>query len=77
VTVFIQDTFLDIDCNPDGEKHMNANAGNHIVIVDIRMPFISMVIFMVKAAVAAIPAFIILALLGAVTAAIFGGVAFS
>jgi len=56
---------------------MNSNAGNSVVIVDIRMPFISMVVFMVKAAIAAIPAFIILALLGALAAAVFGGLAVS
>ena len=33
-------------------------------IVDIKMPFGSMVVFMVKWAIAAIPAFIILALIG-------------
>lgn len=52
---------------------MNSNSGNHVVIVDIRMPFISMVVFMVKAAIAAIPAFMILAFLGALVAAVFGG----
>jgi len=33
-----------------------------VIITDIRMPFLSMVIFMVKWALAAIPAFIILAM---------------
>ena len=41
-----------------------------VVIIDIEMSFVSMVIFMVKAALAAIPAFIILAIIGAV---ILGG----
>ena len=45
---------------------------NQIAIADIKMPFISMVAFMVKAAIAAIPAFIILFLLGAVLG-MFGG----
>ena len=36
---------------------------SEITIVDIRMPFGSMVVFMVKAALAAIPAAIILAIL--------------
>ena len=34
---------------------------NHVIVVDIRMRFWSMVVFMVKAAIAAIPAMIILA----------------
>lgn len=37
-----------------------------VIVTDIKMPFFSMVIFMVKWAIAAIPAFIILAVLGAV-----------
>lgn len=36
---------------------------NEVVITDIKMPFFSMVTFMVKWAIAAIPAIIILALL--------------
>jgi len=35
-----------------------------VVITDIKMPFLSMVVFMVKWAIAAIPAIIILAILG-------------
>ena len=41
-----------------------------VTIVDIRMPFGSMVVFMVKAALAAIPAMIILAILYVAIAAI-------
>jgi CHASE2 domain-containing sensor protein len=37
---------------------------NEVVITDIKMPFGSMVVFMVKWAIAAIPAFIILAFIG-------------
>lgn len=40
---------------------------NEVVITDIRMPFWSMVVFMVKWAIAAIPAIIILAVLGAIS----------
>ena len=43
-----------------------------IVVTDIRMPFLSMVIFMIKWAIAAIPAFIILAIIGGIAAAILG-----
>jgi len=39
-------------------------------IVDIKMPFGSMVVFMVKWAIAAIPALIILALIGVLVAGI-------
>jgi len=37
---------------------------NDVVITDIKMPFLSMVVFMVKWAIAAIPAIIILGFLG-------------
>lgn len=57
---------------------MENSQANEVNIVDIRMPFWSMVVFMVKAAIAAIPAFIILAfalsVIGMVFTAIFGGV---
>jgi hypothetical protein len=42
-------------------------------ITDIRMPFGSMVIFMVKWAIAAIPAIIILTIVGVLLSAVFGG----
>jgi len=51
---------------------MNEPAHNHVVITDIKMPFISMVVFMVKWAIAAIPALIILAMIGAMVAGLFG-----
>jgi len=38
------------------------------------MPFVSMVVFMVKAAIAAIPALIILSVIGAAITALFGGI---
>jgi hypothetical protein len=41
-----------------------------VVVTDIRMPFWSMVIFMIKWAIAAIPAFILLAILGAIVTAL-------
>ncbi len=46
-----------------------------VVITDIKMPFFSMVIFMVKWVIASIPAFIILAILGTLTAGVLGGLA--
>ena len=48
------------------------NGDRNVVVTDVRMPFVSMVIFMVKWAVASIPAFIILAILGVILAGIFG-----
>lgn len=52
-----------------------SESNNQVVITDIKMPFISMVVFMVKWAIAAIPAIIILSVLGAVLAGILGGLA--
>jgi hypothetical protein len=54
-----------------------ADLSNRVTVVDIQMPFWSMVVFMVKAAIAAIPAILILTLIGmvisVVMAALFGG----
>ena len=51
---------------------------NNIVVTDIKMPFGSMVVFMVKWAVATIPAIIILTVIGSITFGIlnmiFGGI---
>ncbi|MBV1914770.1 MAG: hypothetical protein KUG72_05250 [Pseudomonadales bacterium] len=44
-----------------------------VTIVDVKMPFSSMVVFMVKAALASIPAFIILLIIGSVFFAVLGG----
>jgi hypothetical protein len=52
---------------------MDNNEINKVSIVDIKMPFWSMVVFMVKAALASIPAFIILTIIFAALSAIFGG----
>lgn len=45
---------------------MQDYAGQEVTIVDIKMPFMSMVVFIVKLVIAAIPAMIILAILGAI-----------
>lgn len=54
----------------------NSNT-NKVTIVDIKMPFMSMVVFMIKAAIAAIPAFLILSLIitgiSILLSSIFGG----
>ena len=50
------------------------NNVNRVSIVDIKMPFWSMVVFMVKAALASIPAVIILAFIFSIFSGIFGGI---
>lgn len=46
---------------------------NEVVITDIKMPFMSMVVFMVKWAIAAIPAIFILVTLGAIVSGLMSG----
>lgn len=46
---------------------------NKVIVTDIQMSFLSMVIFMVKWAIAAIPALLILAVLGSMFSALLGG----
>jgi urea transporter len=54
-----------------------ADERREVVVTDVKIPFLSMVVLMVKWAVAAIPALIILIVIGSVVsmvmAAIFGG----
>ncbi|MEO1889809.1 MAG: hypothetical protein ABGX33_07820 [Cycloclasticus sp.] len=45
---------------------------NEVSITDIKMPFLSMVIFLVKLSIAAIPAFIIMSIVASILFAIFG-----
>ncbi len=45
---------------------------NEVTVVDIKMPFFSMMIFMIKWAFAAIPAFIIIGIIASVFFGIFG-----
>ena len=47
---------------------------SQVNIVDVRMPFWSMVTFMVKWVIASIPAFIILTIIGAIVIAVLGGI---
>lgn len=53
---------------------MDQNNSSSVSVVDIKMPFMSMVVFMVKAAIASIPAIIILSIIGMVVSALLGGV---
>jgi len=44
---------------------------NEVVVVDVKIPFLSMVILLVKSAIAAIPAFVILFVIGLAFSAAF------
>ena len=46
---------------------------NEVVVVDVKIPFWSMVILLVKWALASIPAIVILFLIGTLLSALFGG----
>lgn len=55
----------------------SGNQGNHptqVTVTDIDMPFVSMMSFMVKWTLAAIPAFFVLAVVGAVGWGIIGAI---
>ena len=49
-----------------------ADSAHEVVVTDIKIPFWSMVVLMVKWALAAIPAIIILIVIGAILSAILG-----
>ena len=51
---------------------MDQDLQRQVVVTDIRMPFWSMVTFMVKWVIASIPAFLILGVLWVVLMAVFG-----
>lgn len=51
-----------------------ADPRQEVVVADIRMPFWSMVTFMVKWSIAAIPAIIILFVIGLILAAVVSGI---
>jgi hypothetical protein len=55
------------------EKSMEEKERNHVVVVDVKMPFLSMVVFLVKWTIAAIPALIILAILGSLFFGLIAG----
>jgi hypothetical protein len=52
---------------------MDMDDSTRVVVTDIRMPFWSMVVFMVKWAIAAIPALIILVVFWALIMGLLGG----
>ncbi|MFT7413492.1 MAG: hypothetical protein ACI9FO_000139 [Methylophagaceae bacterium] len=51
---------------------MDDNNLTQVHITDIKVPFWSMVIFMVKASIASIPAFIILSIIGTMVFSVMG-----
>ena len=51
-----------------------SNERNEVVVVDVEIPFVSMVILLVKWSIAAIPAMIILVVLAAAASMVLGGV---
>ena len=53
---------------------MDSRQEHPVIVTDIRMPFTSMVIFMVKWVIASIPAFMIIWVLFAIMAVLFGGI---
>jgi hypothetical protein len=75
ITVFKYDKIISGEVKVDVKPHQaikNQSNSQNVIITDIKMPFSSMVEFMVKWAIASIPAFIILFLIGLVVMAIFG-----
>jgi hypothetical protein len=56
------------------DRPVQNDSGNRVTVTDIEMPFWSMVVFLVKLAIASIPAAIILWLLMAFLAVLFGGI---
>ena len=51
-----------------------AGIGNEVIVTDIKMPFTSMIVFMVKWALASIPAFIILLIIAMIVMGVLGGI---
>jgi hypothetical protein len=78
-----EDWFIDSDETTKDEltpygfvktKKSSNESPNHMIVTDIKMPFGSMVVFMVKWVIASIPALIILTIILSVVSVIFGGV---
>ena len=53
---------------------MNDSDVVRVSVIDIQMPFWSMVVFMVKVAIASIPAFIILSIIGTLVFSVLAGI---
>lgn len=52
---------------------MDSDTSSQVKVIDVKMPFWSMVVFMVKASIASIPAVIVLAIIGSILAVVLGG----
>ncbi len=50
------------------------NEKQEIIVTDVQIPFISMVVLMVKMAIASIPALFILTMLGGIFSGLFGSI---
>ena len=61
---------------PEIKVQEQINEENSVHVKSFDMPFGDMVMFMVKWAIASIPAFIILTIIGAIIVAIFGSLFF-
>lgn len=59
-----------------GWRHASASGMAEVVVTDVHMPFWSMVWFMVKWSIAAIPAFIILFVIGAILFGLLAGIGY-
>lgn len=59
--------------NPTKEKFMPTDTQHEVVVTDVKVPFWSMVVFMIKLALASIPATIIISIIYLVAIAILGG----
>jgi hypothetical protein len=57
------------------ENPLMTETGQRVVVVDLRIPFVRLVLFFVKAAFAAIPAAIIVGFLLMLVTALFAGLA--
>jgi hypothetical protein len=66
----------DLSSKPSKNKGSVVVTGtsNEVIVTDIKMPFLSIVVFMVKLVIASIPALIILTIIFSVVNVIFGGV---
>ncbi len=56
------------------KRERNEMERNEVVVTDIQMTFGSMVVFMIKWAIAAIPALIILSILGSIVAGVLSAI---
>ena len=75
ITVFKYDKIISGEVTVDVKPHQTIKYQSNsqsVTITDIKMPFGSMVEFMVKWAIASIPAFIILFLIGMMVMGVFG-----